>query len=573
MSERSSTGGNPESVRAACLAVLLVGMTLVAYGPALRAGYIWDDDDYVTDNPLLSEPDGMARIWFSMDAPSQYVPMVYSTLRFEYGIWGLDPFGYHLVNVLLHAANALLLWLLLSRIQAPAAWLIAAVFALHPVHVESVAWISERKNVLSLFFSLVSLIAWLRFIDPGQPVRRRLYGLSIGLYCLALLSKATACTLPAAMLLLPWMRGEPINRRRIVQVVPFLLLGTALGLLVMFWERFHIGTHGEQFELAPTEALLVATRACWFYLGKLIWPTQLTFSYPRFEIDPRNPMMYGWFVAGSLLLLALWLGRQRIGRAPLAAAVFFVATLSPVLGFIPLHTFWFTFVADHYQYQASIGPIALFTGGAAYRLKTWGLDSRVSATIAALVLGALGAATFDQTRIYENRETLWRDTASKNPSSWLAQMNLGRHLLANERWDDAIGAYHAALRIQPEIYRANLGLAKAMWGLGRHDEMLRYYEQALVVEPNLPEVRQLLAANAWKRDDIETAVRHLEAMVGLSHVEPGTYLRLGRGLERLDRPTEAQIQYERALAIDPELAEAQRGLARVRRRLQLLGEP
>ena len=151
-------------VKTALLAALLVGMVLAAYGPALRAGFIWDDDDYVTENPLLHTPDGFERIWLSMDAPSQYFPLVYTAFRIEYGLWGLDQFGYHLINVLFHAANALLLWLLLRRLDIPGAWFAAAVFALHPVHVESVAWITERKNVMSLFFSLASMLAWLRFV-------------------------------------------------------------------------------------------------------------------------------------------------------------------------------------------------------------------------------------------------------------------------------------------------------------------------------------------------------------------------------------------------------------------------
>jgi tetratricopeptide (TPR) repeat protein len=556
----------PVVARRIALAVLLGAVTIAAYSPALRAGYVWDDDDYVTENPLLTEPDGLGRIWFSMDAPSQFVPMVYTTLRIEYGFWGLDPFGYHLVNVLLHLANALLLWLLCARLRLPAPWFVAAVFALHPVHVESVAWISERKNVLSLFFSLLSMIAWLRFIDTKREPRHAIYVLSLTMYALALLSKATACTQPAAMLLIPWMRAEPIGRRRIAQVIPFLSLGVGMGFVIMFWERFHIGTQGDRFALSFAEALQVAPRACWFYLEKLIWPAQLTFSYPRFEVDPRDPLLYGWLVAGGVLLATLWRSRTRIGRAPIAAALFFIATLSPVLGFIPLYTFSYTFVADHYQYVASIGPIALLVGGAAYQSSRWGVAPRVSATLGVLLLAVLAASTYEQSRIYEDRETLWRDTATKNPSSWMAQTNLGRHYLENERWEDAAEAYRAALQIRPATYRANLGLAKAMWGLGRNEDMRQQYELALLVEPDLLGVHQLLAESAWERGDIEPAIRHLEAMARIAPGDSSTYVRLGRALERLERFDQARAQYEQALAADPDSAAARRGLARLRAR-------
>jgi len=356
-------------MKAALLAVLLVGMVLAAYGPALRAGFIWDDDDYVTENPLLHTPDGFERIWLSMDAPSQYFPLVYSTFRIEYGLWGLDPFGYHLINVLFHAASALLLWLLLRRLDISGAWFAAAVFALHPVHVESVAWITERKNVMSLFFSLASLLAWLRFIEPRGGSWRRYYAVSLVFYALALSSKAMACTLPAAQLLLLWLRGHPIDWRRIAQVMPFFALGVALGGVITYWERHHVGTVGERFSSSFIEAFLIATRAIWFYLGKLLWPTQLTFSYPKFAIDPSQPLQYSWAIAGAVLLWILWRWRSAIGRAPLAAAIFFVASLSPLLGFIPLFTFWYTYVADHYQYVASIGPIVLFSAGTAQLLR------------------------------------------------------------------------------------------------------------------------------------------------------------------------------------------------------------
>ncbi len=436
-------------------------------GPALNAGFIWDDDDYVTENPLLHAPDGFERIWLSTDAPSQYFPLVYTAFRIEYGLWGLDPFGYHLINVLLHAANALLLWLLLRRLEIAGAWFAAAVFALHPVHVESVAWITERKNVMSLFFSLLSLLAWMRFVEPRGKPAWRFFGLSLIWYALALSSKVTACTLPAAQVLLLWLRGHSIDRRRIAQVVPFVVLGVAMGLVITYWERYHIGTVGERFTIAPIESFLVATRATWFYLGKLLWPTQLAFSYPKFAIDPSDPLQYIWALAGAILLVALWSWRHAIGKAPLVAAIFFVATLSPLLGFIPLFTFWYTYVADHYQYMASIGPIALLSAGATQLLRNHTSLGKVSlGSAAALVLAVLGFLVWNQSRVYESEETLWRDTIAKNPTSWMAQTNLGRYMLREERFEEAVEAYGRVFAIKPDAYRAHVGRAGALREIG-----------------------------------------------------------------------------------------------------------
>jgi hypothetical protein len=344
-------------------AAAIVAATLVAYLPALGAGFVWDDDDYVTNNPLLRDPDGLARIWLSADAPSQYFPLVYTFFRLEYALWGLEPFGYHLVNVCLHAANALLAWAVLARLALPGAWLAAAIFALHPVHVESVAWISERKNVLSTLCFLGALLAWLRFALDGAG--KRWWIVAFGLYVLALFAKTTACTLPAAQLLALWLRGRAIDARRLAQLAPFLVVGVAMGAFTILWERLHQGTQGDRFALGFVESVLVASRAVWFYLGKLALPIGLSFSYPKFEVGAGDPRDWAWLVAGALLLFALWRARGRLGRGPLTAALFFVAMLSPVLGFIPLYTFLYTYVADHYQYVASLGPIALAAGAGA----------------------------------------------------------------------------------------------------------------------------------------------------------------------------------------------------------------
>src|SRR5213083_494673 len=203
------------------LALLLVVTAILAYQPAWHGGFIWDDDAYITNNELLTAPDGLRRIWFSLDSPSQYFPLVYSTFRIEHALWGLNPTGYHWVNLLLHAANALLVWRVLARLNVPGAWLAAAIFALHPVQVESVAWITERKNVLMGFFFLLTLLAWTAFVDERTKRPWRFYGLALILYVLALSAKTTACTLPAALLLILWLQKKSINWERILQIAPF----------------------------------------------------------------------------------------------------------------------------------------------------------------------------------------------------------------------------------------------------------------------------------------------------------------------------------------------------------------
>ncbi|MFZ1219328.1 MAG: glycosyltransferase family 39 protein, partial [Chthoniobacterales bacterium] len=237
--------------------ILLVVLTVIAYLPALHGGFLWDDDMYVSKNVLLTASDGLRRIWFSFDSPSQYFPLTYTTFRIERALWDLDTFGYHLVNVLLHSANALLVWRLLVRLKIPGAWLAAGIFALHPVQVESVAWITERKNVLMGVFFLGALHAWLTFLEEKTKNRQRFYALALVLCALALFAKATACTLPAALLLILWLQKRPITRERILQVVPFAGLSLLMGLVVVWWERYHQGTRGGQFNIGLLERTLI----------------------------------------------------------------------------------------------------------------------------------------------------------------------------------------------------------------------------------------------------------------------------------------------------------------------------
>src|SRR5215469_7376994 len=307
--DRPGKGGGKEKnhgYREWLWGLLLVGLTLIVYHPAWRAGFIWDDDVYVTGNPLLTASDGLWRIWFSLDSPSQYFPLTYTTFYVERSFWGLNPAGYHWVNFLLHAANALLVWRLLERLRVPGAWLAAAVFALHPVQVESVAWITERKNVLMGLFFLLTLRVWIKFVE-GQGKRPWLfYALALFLYALALSAKTTACTLPAALVLILWLKKVPVDWRRLAEVAPFVAMGIGMGLVTMWWERYHMGTQGKLFVIEPVERVLIASRALWFYAGELFWPANLAFSYPRWTISASDPFAYGWVLALVAVGAVIW---------------------------------------------------------------------------------------------------------------------------------------------------------------------------------------------------------------------------------------------------------------------------
>ncbi len=485
----------PSSWRHAWLfGLFLVAITLIAYGPAWRAGFIWDDDAYLTQNPLLTAPDGLRRIWFSLDSPSQFFPLTYTTFYVERALWGLNPAGYHLVNLLLHAANALLVWRVLARLRVPGAWLAAAIFALHPVQVESAAWITERKNVLMGFFFLLTLWGWVRFIDEKNGRRWRYYILALVFYALALLAKTTACTLPAALLLILWLEKTPVNWRRLAQVAPFVAMGIGMGLVTVWWERHHQGTQGKLFEIGLVERALIASRAVWFYAGKLLWPANLTFSYPRWTISASDPRAYGWVLATAALGVVIWRARRRAGRSVEVAAAFFVATLSPLLGFVMVYTFAYSFVADHYQYLACIGPIALAAAGMEMGLGrvAWGKPFLQPVLCAALLM-ALGALTWRQCGMYANVETLWQATLARNPDSWLAHNNLGTALRQRGRVDEAITHYQEALQIMPDNESVHFNLARASYQKGKVDQAIAQFQLALQIEPADMEAQNNLA--------------------------------------------------------------------------------
>jgi tetratricopeptide (TPR) repeat protein len=581
--------------RAWLFGLLLAAVTVFMYQPAWNGGFIWDDDAYVTNNELLTAPDGLRRIWFSLDSPSQYFPLVYSTFRIEHALWGLNPTGYHWVNLLLHIVNALLVWRVLARLNVPGAWLAGAIFALHPVQVESVAWITERKNVLMGFFFLLTLLAWVAFVDERTKRPWRFYGLALILYVLALSAKTTACTLPAALLLILWLQKKAINKRRLSQVVPFLILGIGMGLLAVWWERYHQGTRGVLFALGPIERLLIASRAVWFYLSKLIWPSNLTFIYPKWNISPAHPLDYAWLLAGIALCAVIYFARRYVGRGVEVAAAFFVATLSPVLGFIMLYTFRYTFVADHYQYLASIGPIALASAGVATLADTFKRRRPLILSAAVCLIVILAVMTWRQAAMYGDIEALWRTTLARNPSCWMAHNNLGIVLFQKGNSDEAIDHYRTTLEMQPDFWDAdyNLGIAllskgqvdeaiahcsnavriapndpDALVALGnallqkeRIDDAIVYYQKALSLRPDYFLAHHSLGHAFLEKGEIDAAISHCRAALLIQPENADAHTNLAIALDEKGQTAEAVQNYEKALAISPQSVSALTNLA------------
>jgi tetratricopeptide (TPR) repeat protein len=539
------------------LGTLLVVAVILVYHPVWHAGFIWDDDEYVINNKLLTAPDGLWRIWFSLDSPSQYFPLTYTVFRFEYALWGLNPAGYHWVNLLLHAGNALLIWWLLRRLAVPGAWLAAAIWALHPVQVESVAWITELKNILMCCFFVLTLHAWVSFVEEDSRRRWVSYSLALMLYALALSAKTTACTLPTALLLVLWWQKRPTTRARLAQVTPFLILGLGMGLVTVWWERFHIGTHGQQFAIGPMQRILLASHAIWFYVGKLMWPVNLVFSYPRWIIKPTDPFAYFWLVATMGLAVAVYRMQPRIRRGVGIAILFFVATLSPMLGFIMLYTFLYTFVADHYQYVASLGLIALAAAGFISYFNV--LKPRLAwfkPVLCTGLLGLLSVLTWRQCSTYSDIETLWRATIARNPGSWLAHFDLAAALVQKDQLAEAVAEYQATLKINPNYAPGHCGLGMVLSRAGYWDAAIAQYQQALQIDTNYENARISLGNALFQIGNVDGALAQFREVARLNPHKAEAHNNLGTALAAKGRMDDAINEFRAALQIDPRNAEA-----------------
>ncbi len=538
---------------------LLIGvLALVAYATALGGGYIWDDDAYLTANPLLFDLDGLRRIWFTAEAP-QYYPIVFSTFWLERKIWGLDPSGYHLVNVILHISNAVLLWRLLRYMGVPGAWLAGAIFAVHPVHVESVAWITERKNVLSGLFYLLALQQYLVFESgPRQGLWKNPYRYAgvVALFVCALLSKSVTASLPAAILIVLWYRGQKFNGRVIVRLIPLFVIGAASGLFTAWLEVHKVGASGGSWDLNVLERFLLAGQVMWFYLWKLFWPADLIFSYPRWTVAADVPLQYLGLIGVGAAAFALWWWRKAWGRGPAAAAFFYLITLGPVLGFLNVYPMLFSWVADHFQYLASAGPIALAAGAAAWVWREKAGAAKWGCPAAAAVLIALGALTWQQGWIYESEETIWRDTIRKNPESWMAHNNLGGVLARRGQVRDALRHYQKSLqnRKYKEIALNNIG--NQLFRLGKVSEAADHYRRAIALNPKYVKPRAGLGRALAETGKVEEGIKELKEALRVQPGFPAAHNNLGLALTKKGRIKEAESEFLKAIKGDPTLAEA-----------------
>jgi tetratricopeptide (TPR) repeat protein len=531
--------------------VLLLAVLLGSYLPALRGGFIWDDDQYVTANPLLTAPGGLADIWLSPEKSPQYYPVTFTSFWIEHRLWGGDPAGYHTINLLLHALSALLLWRLLALLAIPGAPLAAALFALHPLQVESVAWVTERKNVLSGLLYLLSAFAFLRFAGFGGAIRNRgrWYAAALALFALALLGKSVTATLPATLLILLSIGYRRPLRPLLAPLAPLFAIGAAAGLHTAWLERTHVGAMGAAWDFSLPERILIAGRVLWFYLGKLLWPDNLSFVYTRWTVDASLIAQWLFPAAFLLLVLLLWRARRHIGPLPAAAALAYAVALAPVLGFVNVYPMLFSFVADHFAYLATIPALAAVAALLATLTST--LNARLRLAAACLLLLPLPLLTWSQARDYRDAETLWRTTIHRNPDAWLAHNNLGVEYLARNELDRAEGHFRTVLRVMPEYPAAWINLGNVAVARGDRETGIGHYKKAIELEPRAVDAYQRLgeALAAVGRDD--EALPNFLTTLALDPRQADAHYNAGVILSRRGDKASAALHYREAVARDP----------------------
>jgi Flp pilus assembly protein TadD len=545
------------------LSIVLVCAILVAYFPAYNGGFIWDDDAHVT-RPDLRSLHGLSRIWLELGATQQYYPLLHSAFWFEHRLWGDSTFAYHAINVLLHALVVCLLLQVLRRLKIPGAALAAAIFALHPVHAESVAWISEQKNTLSAVFYLSAMLAYLRFDEESDIWS---YALASVFFVLALFTKTVTASLPAALLLIFWWkRGRLSLQRDVAPLLPWFAIGAAGGLLTAWVERMLIGAEGAPFELTLLQRGLLAGRIVWFYLYKLFWPVDLLFIYPRWMVNPGVWWQYLFPIGAIALIAVAWFMRRR-SRAPLVALLFFIGSLFPVLGFFNVFPFIFSFVADHFQYLSSLGIIVVVSAAISVALARMPrLARQAGQALCILLLVVLGVSSWMRSKTYSDSQTLYLTTLDKNPDCWMCHNNLGILLSEAGQPVGAMEQFEATLRLKPDDAFAHNNLGKMLFQAGQLSAAIDHFEQAVQQNPKSALLRLNLGSVLLTAGRLPEAVDQFQQTVSLKPTLVEARYRLGNALMQMENLPAAKEQYESILRINPDYAQARAKLSELRAR-------
>ena len=547
----------PFSPRLCALAgvLLIVAAAVIIYFPSLSGGFIWDDSSiYITNNQIIKSSDGLYRFW-CISKELDYYPVSNSTFWIEWRLWGMNPTGYHVTNLIFHIVSTLLIWYILQKLSMPGAFLAALIFAVHPVNVESVAWIAQRKNLMAMVFFLLTILCYLK-AETQPPPRKPLYWPGIGFwyrlslvaFMLGILSKGSVVVLPVLLLGIVWWIRD-VTKWDMVGIAPFFVAA-------VIFTGLNVWTHSSSTEVIRNvsfvERLLGAGGVIWFYLYKAILPLNLMFVYPQWNIRAGNLAWWLPLLAVLIVTAVLWWYRKSWSRPLLFAWGFFCVALAPVMGLADIYFMKFSLVADHYQHIAIIGVIVLVsTGFSTWRQRLQGVVHCAATVIAIIAVGTLAFLTWRQSGIYCNEITLFRDTLQKNPDCWMAHNNLGYALAQTGRPREALEHYQQALRLEPNIAEFHNNLGNALKDLGRLPEAIEQYRLALKLDPQFAEIYNNLGIALAEAGQWPDAIEQYRQALRLKPYDAEIITNLGVALSNVGRLSEAIKHYQKAVILNP----------------------
>ncbi len=551
----------------------LVAAVVLAYQPVWTAGFVWDDDSVFVSNPCVAGPLGLKEIWTTTAA--DICPLTLSTFWVEHALWGIAPLPYHLVNVLMHGACAVALWRVLLRLRVAGAWLGAALWALHPVQVESVAWVTEMKNTESGLFYLLAALFFIRGL--GKPVGWE-YGLTLLFAAMAMASKSSTVILPLVLPLCAWWMEGRWKWNRLLRVSPMFLMAIVAGSVSIWTQKAQGGTEPQWATVWGR--LATAGDDVWFYLGKLAWPQPLIVIYPHGRIDKASWVSYLPALVALAVLAVLWAQGKAWARPYQFCGAYFVIALLPVLGVANLSYFTNSFVADHFQYLAGMGPLALAGAGLAQvadRLPRRTIFRFAPAAFAMLVLGFW---SWDRAWVYQSSETLWIDTLAKNPDCWTADDNLGLALADEGREEEAIGYYEKALAqsashvpgrrndsSNPRYAQTCNSIGNAYLREHRLDAAIEEYRQSIAAKPDYAEAHNNFGFALLSEGKVDEAIAQFQQALKINPIDGGAHNNLGIALAKTGHMREAWAQFKEAVRLMPDSENARQNLAKAEAQL------
>lgn len=552
----------------------LVFLLLIAvYWPALRGEFVWDDLFLIKKNPLVKGDATFSSLWFSQD-----FPLTTTLFWVEWLFWGANPVGYHVVNLLLHALNALVLWRVLCRLNIPGAAFAAILWLFHPVCVASVAWISETKNTLSLLFFLLSLLAYLRFeaqetkveaetqrgttdaatdnsLHASRTTDHACYWLSLAAFVFALLSKTSTVMLPVVLLAGAWWKRGKVQIRDWLRATPFFILALAFGLMTIWFQKHQAMANATVQSENLWGRFAGAGMALWFYLGKALLPLNLNLIYPRWNIDARAAVSCLPLLLWCAALVVCWSFRRKWGRHPLFALGCFTVTLFPVLGFFDMYFLAISRVSDHLDYLPLICILALLAA-TLYAI----FAARTFRFIALLVVCASGVLAAQRARVFATDEGLWVHTLARNPAAWVAHNNLACIRAEQQKMPEAVRHFEESLKLNPRNAKAHCNLGRALAMRGDYSGAESHFLEALRIKSDDPDTHRFYGVALAEQRKYEAALKHLREAARL---EPDveTRMQLTAVLRATGQTHEAIEQCRLVLAAKPNMPEALNNLA------------